>query len=110
MTLPYTTRALARPAPQSTLRTGLLACASILTVSVLATPQARAADTTAAATPVVDAAPADIEGAVALEGVIVTGVRGVRRTVADSPAPVDVISSEQLTATGKVGRRRCSTP
>jgi iron complex outermembrane receptor protein len=35
--------------------------------------------------------------------VIVTGVRGVRRTVADSPAPVDVISSEQLTATGKVG-------
>lgn len=102
MTLTYTTRALARPAPQSTLRTSLLACASILTVSVLATPQARAADTTAAV-PVVDAAPADVEGAVALEGVIVTGVRGVRRTVADSPAPVDVISSEQLTATGKVG-------
>jgi iron complex outermembrane receptor protein len=88
--------------PQPTFRTGLLACASILTVSVLAT-QARAADTAAAAAPVVDAAPAEVEGAVALEGVIVTGVRGVRRTVADSPAPVDVISSEQLTATGKVG-------
>jgi iron complex outermembrane receptor protein len=103
--LPYSTRALARPSLQTTFRTGLLACASILTVSVLAT-QARAADTAAAA-PVVDAAPASVdgtvEGAVALEGVIVTGVRGVRRTVADSPAPVDVISSEQLTATGKVG-------
>jgi iron complex outermembrane receptor protein len=102
LTLPYKTRALARPAPPSALRTSLLACASILTVSLLVN-QARAADTTAAAVPVVDAAPADVEGAVALEGVIVTGVRGVRRTVADSPAPVDVISSEQLTATGKVG-------
>ncbi|MGR4865918.1 TonB-dependent receptor plug domain-containing protein [Caulobacter sp. LARHSG274] len=102
MTLPYKTRALAWLAPQSTLRTGLLACASILTVSVLA-DQARAADTTTAAVPVVDAAPAELEGAVAVEGVIVTGARGVRRTVADSPAPVDVISSEQLTATGKVG-------
>ncbi|WP_232792843.1 TonB-dependent receptor plug domain-containing protein [Caulobacter hibisci] len=38
-----------------------------------------------------------------VDGVVVTGVRGVRRTVADSPAPIDVISSEQLTATGKVG-------
>ena len=37
-----------------------------------------------------------------VDGVVVTGVRGVRRTVADSPAPIDVISSEQLTATGKV--------
>jgi iron complex outermembrane receptor protein len=85
-----------------TSRTALLACASVLTVAVSAAP-ARAADATAAAAPVVDAAPAEIEGATALEGVIVTGVRGVRRTVADSPAPVDVISSQQLTATGKVG-------
>ncbi|WP_240633781.1 TonB-dependent receptor plug domain-containing protein [Caulobacter flavus] len=38
-----------------------------------------------------------------VDGVVVTGVRGVRRTVADSPAPIDVISSEQLTATGKTG-------
>jgi iron complex outermembrane receptor protein len=99
--LPYTTRALARPSLETTLRTGLLACASILTVAVLAAP-ARAADTPVDV-PLVDAAPADVEGATALDGVIVTGVRGVRRTVADSPAPVDVISSEQLTATGKVG-------
>ncbi|SFJ36510.1 TonB-dependent siderophore receptor [Caulobacter sp. UNC279MFTsu5.1] len=104
--MPYSTRAQAltlptRPSLEQTFRTGLLACASILTVAALAAP-ARAADV-AAAPPVVDAPPAAIEGAVALDGVIVTGVRGVRRTVADSPAPVDVISSEQLTATGKVG-------
>jgi iron complex outermembrane receptor protein len=99
--LPYSTRALARSSLETTLRTGLLACASILTVAVLAAP-ARAADTLVDV-PLVDAAPADVEGATALDGVIVTGVRGVRRTVADSPAPVDVISSEQLTATGKVG-------
>lgn len=85
----------------SPLRTALLACASVLTVAAMAT-QARA-DGTPAAVPLIDAAPADLDGAVALDGVIVTGVRGVRRTVADSPAPVDVISSQQLTATGKVG-------
>ena len=50
--------------------------------------------------PSVDAADAATD---ALDGVVVTGVRGVRRTVADSPAPIDVISSEQLTATGKTG-------
>jgi iron complex outermembrane receptor protein len=79
------------------LRTGLLACASALTFAVLATP-AKAADAAVASTAV-----ADVDGATALDGVIVTGVRGARRTVADSPTPVDVISSEQLTATGKVG-------
>jgi len=103
--LPYSTRALARPAFDWTLRTGLLACASILTIATLAGP-ARAADLPAAV-PAVDAVPAataaDVDGATALEGVIVTGVRGERRTVADSPAPVDVVSAEQLTATGKVG-------
>jgi iron complex outermembrane receptor protein len=99
--LPYTTRALARSSLETTFRTGLLACASILTVAILAAP-AQAADVPADV-PVVDAVPADAEGATALDGVIVTGVRGVRRTVADSPAPVDVISSDQLTATGKVG-------
>jgi iron complex outermembrane recepter protein len=69
----------------------LLTCASIL---ALVGP-ARAAETTPT--------PADADGAVALDSVIVTGVRGVRRTVADSPAPVDVIGGEQLLATGKVG-------
>ncbi|WP_082564401.1 TonB-dependent siderophore receptor [Caulobacter sp. Root1472] len=73
-----------------------MTCASVLALG----GQARA-ENTAAAPPVPAAAEAD--GAVALESVIVTGVRGVRRTVADSPAPVDVIGGEQLLATGKVG-------
>ncbi len=60
--------------------------------------EARAAETTPAPIAV-----AEGDGATALDSVIVTGVRGVRRTVADSPAPVDVISGEQLLATGKVG-------
>ncbi|MCI3132123.1 TonB-dependent receptor plug domain-containing protein [Phenylobacterium aquaticum] len=39
-----------------------------------------------------------------VEAVVVTGVRGgVHRTVADSPAPIDVIQESQLTDTGKVG-------
>ena len=36
--------------------------------------------------------------------IIVTGVRGARpRTVADSPVPIDVISAQELQATGRVG-------
>jgi len=38
-----------------------------------------------------------------LNTVVVTGNRGgAPRTVADSPSPIDVISAEQLQATGKV--------
>ncbi len=38
------------------------------------------------------------------ETIIVTGTRGSRpRTVADSPVPIDVITSEQLVNTGRVG-------
>ena len=33
--------------------------------------------------------------------VVTTGVRGEARTVADSPAPIDVISGEQLIHTGR---------
>ena len=33
--------------------------------------------------------------------VISTGLRGQERTVADSPAPIDVINSEQLLKTGR---------
>ncbi len=40
----------------------------------------------------------------ALETVVVTGVRGTQqRTLTDSPVPIDVYTSEQLTATGKSG-------
>ena len=36
--------------------------------------------------------------------VVTTGVRGEARTVADSPAPIDVISGEQLIHTGRAIR------
>jgi iron complex outermembrane receptor protein len=35
--------------------------------------------------------------------VVVTGVRGVARTVIDSPTPIDVLSSAELERTGKAG-------
>jgi len=39
-----------------------------------------------------------------LDAVIVTGTRGgLRRTVLDSPAPIDVLSGAQLAETGKIG-------
>jgi len=84
MTLTFSTRAARRPL----LRLALLTCASAFAVSAVAAE--------------VPAEPA-VDGAVALDSVIVTGVRGARRTIADSPAPVDVISGEQLLTTGKVG-------
>ncbi|MBV6288278.1 TonB-dependent receptor plug domain-containing protein [Pseudomonas aegrilactucae] len=50
-------------------------------------------------TPTVEAASNDAQlGTVT---VISTGVRGQQRTVADSPAPIDVINSEQLLKTGR---------
>jgi iron complex outermembrane recepter protein len=47
----------------------------------------------------------DSAGALAgapLDAVIVTGARGTGRTVANSAAPIDVISAQQLLATGKL--------
>lgn len=32
--------------------------------------------------------------------IIVTGVRGAPRTIAESPAPIDVVSADKLQATG----------
>jgi len=49
-------------------------------------------------------APAEAEGDAGSSAIIVTGVRGARpRTVADSPVPIDVISAQELQATGRVG-------
>ncbi len=45
------------------------------------------------------AAPAD-EADAGSDAIIVTGVRGAPRTVAESPAPIDVIGSEKLQGTG----------
>lgn len=43
-------------------------------------------------------APAEAEADSA--AIIVTGVRGAPRTVAESPAPIDVVSADKLQATG----------
>jgi iron complex outermembrane receptor protein len=54
------------------------------------------------ATPALAAAAADASAGEVQE-VVVTGVRGAPRTVADSPSPVDVINSEELQKTGRIG-------
>jgi iron complex outermembrane receptor protein len=80
----------------------LLTCASLLALpaAAFAAETLNAAPTTpAAAGASTDAA----DTTASVDTVIVTGVRGSRRTVADSPAPVDVISGAQLLETGKVG-------
>lgn len=52
-------------------------------------------------------APIAESAATAVSEIVVTGLRGGQaRTVADSPAPIDVISPAQLTATGKVGLKQ----
>lgn len=74
-------------------RTFLLAGAATL---ALIANVARAEDQSAAA-PAVEAPAEDTGGAT----IIVTGVRGVpQRTVAESPAPIDVVGGEKLTQTG----------
>lgn len=74
--------------------------------ALLALPAiAHAADAAAAPSPIVtaDAASADAAEA-AGETIVVTGVRGSRpRTIADSPVPIDVISPQELKATGRTG-------
>ncbi|HEX4182868.1 MAG TPA: TonB-dependent receptor [Caulobacteraceae bacterium] len=39
----------------------------------------------------------------AVDEVVVTGLRGKPRTIANSPVPIDIISAPQLTRTGRVG-------
>jgi iron complex outermembrane receptor protein len=59
---------------------------------------ATAADSSAVNT--ADASSADTD----INELVVTGLRGSQtRTVADSPLPIDIISSEQISATGRVG-------
>ena len=52
-------------------------------------------------TPFANAAPTTEDPRLDTVTVISTGLRGNQRTVADSPAPIDVISSEQLLRTGR---------
>ena len=74
-------------------RLGPLAQAVSAAVLLLAMPGAAQAQA-AAGDGVLAAAP--------LDAVIVTGARGTGRTVANSAAPIDVISAQQLAATGKL--------
>jgi iron complex outermembrane receptor protein len=70
--------------------------AAQIALTVMATaPAAHAAGIAIAAADTADAA---------VEGVVVTGVRGSQpRTIADSPVPIDIISHAQLVETGKAG-------
>lgn len=52
-------------------------------------------------TPFANAAPTTEDPRLDTVTVISTGLRGNQRTVADSPAPIDVISNEQLLRTGR---------
>ncbi len=58
-------------------------------------------------TPFADAAATTEDQRLDTVTVISTGMRGNQRTVADSPAPIDVISNEQLLRTG---RASCPRP
>jgi iron complex outermembrane receptor protein len=44
-------------------------------------------------------------GADEASAIVVTGVRGQARTVADSPVPIDVINRDELRATGRTGMK-----
>jgi len=81
-------------------RAGLYAL-TLATASTLAlAAQAAEPTTPSAGDSAADAAPDGGD----LDAVIVTGTRGgVKRTVLDSPAPIDVLSGAQLAETGKIG-------
>ncbi len=67
---------------------------------------APAAGYDAASTATGDAAAAAADTPAMVDEVVVTGVRGRPRTVADSPVPIDIISPAQLTNTGKAGLKQ----
>jgi iron complex outermembrane receptor protein len=77
------------------------AAASVL---ALCSGGALAAEPVAASDSGADAADAAADAGNELDPVIVTGTRGTaRRTVLESPAPIDVLSGDQLVETGKIG-------
>ena len=75
------------------LRAGLFASAALFSTPALAQGQLAASASDAA----VDADDSSVSE------LVVTGLRGQARTVIDSPAPIDVVSAEQLADTGKAG-------
>ncbi|WP_312166062.1 TonB-dependent receptor [Phenylobacterium sp.] len=73
-------------------RAALVASAAFVSTPALA--QSVAANASQAGVDAADDAVAEL---------VVTGLRGQARTILDSPAPIDVVSAEQLSDTGKVG-------
>ena len=53
-----------------------------------------------------DASDASSGGAAEVDEIIVTGVRGQSRTIANSPVPITIIGSAQLTQTGRSGLKQ----
>lgn len=76
-----------------TLRAALIASAAFASTSAMAQ----------VAAPNVLQAAADVADDGAVSELVVTGLRGQARTIIDSPAPIDVVSAEQLSDTGKQG-------
>ncbi|HEX7760543.1 MAG TPA: TonB-dependent receptor [Caulobacteraceae bacterium] len=75
---------------------------STLAIQGVARPATSAGVDTVATTATAEVASDSVGSDV--DAVVVTGVRGgERRTVADSPVPIDVIGGAQIQATGKVG-------
>jgi iron complex outermembrane receptor protein len=75
----------------------LLASSGVLSLCVATAARAEGAAAGSAV-----AADADADAA-AGPPIIVTGVRGHARTVADSPVPIDVVSPQELKSTGRTG-------
>jgi iron complex outermembrane receptor protein len=86
-------------------RAGLLLGAAQVALGVFSLSSAAQAADAAPVTATAATVAAD-SGTTAVEEVVVTGVRGQPRTVANSPVPIDIITSAQLTATGKVGLKQ----
>ena len=82
---------------------GLIALAAPRPEGGLIKTSAAVAVATAAAEPAAAATPAASSEPQEVEEVTVTGVRGLPRTVTDSPTPIDVINSAELERTGRAG-------
>ena len=76
----------------SSFRAALIASAALASTPVLA--QSGAPNASQAGVDAADAAVSEL---------VVTGLRGQARSIVDSPAPIDVVSAEQLSDTGKQG-------
>jgi iron complex outermembrane receptor protein len=83
----------------------LLAGAALTATAALALSPAARAQAAVAATGAVGASAAT-SAADVVDEVVVTGVRGRPKTVANSPVPIDIVSAAQLTATGKAGLKQ----